>query len=352
MGCRVPPLTVPLCRQLIEEAVRRGSLSIEYLHYEDPRRRVRRADTLCEGIVRGRDWESFSSVDELLEWLSWSTVLLDEKDYLTATVHALSLAPKIAATDYGTARQRDLGQLVTDAVRGFLGEIALAKWLKARFGISVSLDYRRGRLAEFLPSDIKLVNGRPSNLNVSIKTTKLRGMWLDIPFKQIEHSHVFVLVRVGVSREHFLAFLKEISAIKDKILAKAFEMGIVSEDERDNIWRAIPKFTRIPASIAGFFDKREYEDAVSERTSIILAGGEMKRKRFIVNLFAGYWHPERREYRERILEVLRRQGYSVPENVKIEFAGIGNFSRTLHFIVSSGALRRRREDWERLVRDL
>lgn len=304
--------TVSLCRRAVKKAVRRGALPDEYLLYDDPRRKVTHADLLCEGTVRGRDWESFSSVDEWIEWLGWSTVLLDERDYLTAAVHALDLAPRIPATDYGTTRQRDLGQLLTDAIRGFLGEIALAKWLGERFEVRVVLDYRKGPLPEFLPSDIRLVNGRPPRLNVSIKTTKLRGIWLDIPYSQIENSHVFVLVRVGVSREHFLAFLKEISAIKDKILSKARELGIISEDDLASIWDAIPEFTKIPACIAGFFDKREYEDAVKERTSILLADGEEKKKRFVVNKFVGYWHPEQDKYRERLIETLRSQGFAYP----------------------------------------
>lgn len=52
-------------------------------------------------------------------------------------MHVLRLAPKFAATDYGAVRMRDLGQLLTDAIRGFLGELAFTKWLKARFGVSI-----------------------------------------------------------------------------------------------------------------------------------------------------------------------------------------------------------------------
>jgi hypothetical protein len=340
-----------LCIYKAEEAVKRGLLPQEYLLYEDFRQKGKRhIDTLCEGAVRGRDVEKFSSIDEWVEWLGWSTALLDEKDYLQAAVHALGLASRLAGTDYGTARQRDLGQLWTDAIRGFLGEIALVKWLKLRFDIDVELDYRRGPLREFLPSDIKSVNGRPPKLNISIKTTKLRGMWLDIPFRQIEHSDVFVLVRVGVTRGHLLAFLKKISAIKDKIFKEAEELGIVDAEELKKIWSDIPEFAPIPAYVAGFFDKRAYGDCVWRRDSILIADGEMKRRNFVVSRFVGYWNPADEQYKRRLVEVLRSSGKRVPDGASIKFEGMEEFSETLHFIVSSGELKRRREEWEPVIR--
>jgi hypothetical protein len=39
----------------------------------------------------------------------------------------------------------------------------------------------------------------------------------------------------------------------------------------------------------------------------------------------------------------------VREDMKVEFEGIGDFSKTLHFIASSGVLKRRKEDWESIV---
>lgn len=343
---------ISLCKNKVETAVKNRLLPQEYLLYEDIRRGVKHADMLCEGAVRGRDVESFSDIDEWIGWLSWSSVLLDEKDYLTAAVHALDLAPRLAGTDYGTARQRDLGQLWTDTIRGFLGEIAFAKWLKEKFKVRVELDYRKGSLTEFLPSDIRTIEGRSPKLNISIKTTKLRGIWLDIPYKQIEHSDVFVLVRVGVTREHFLAFLKKISVIKDKILDKALKLGIINDEELRDIWGTIPEFTKIPAYVAGFFDKRIYGNKIKKRDSIFLVDGVMKKKRFVINKFVGYWHPKQEEYKNRVIELLRGKGKVVPSDVRIEFEGIRDFSSTLHFIVSSGVLNRRREDWENLIKQI
>lgn len=345
-------MALEVCRYKVAEAVKKGVLPREYLLCEDSRCRYRHVERLCEGAVRGRDIEYFSGIDEWIDWLSWSTVLLDEKDYLVAAVHALDLAPRLAGTDYGTTRQRDLGQLWTDTIRGFLGEIAFVKWLELRFGVKAELDYRKGPLTEFLPSDIKSVDGRQPRLNISIKTTKLRGIWLDIPYKQIEHSDIFVLVRVGVTREHFLAFLKKISVIRDKILGKAIELGIISDGELKSIWDTIPEFTSVPAYIAGFFDKRIYSDEIKRQNRIFIVDGVMKTKRFIINKFVGYWHPKRELYKKIVIEMLRSQGKRIPNNVKLEFEGIGDFSSTLHFLVSSGALKRRKEEWQAVIKDI
>jgi hypothetical protein len=299
-------------------------------------------EEICEGAVRARDVDVFGDYSRWIEWLGWASAVLDENDYLKAAVYGLSLAPKLAGTDYGTARQRDLGQLWTDVIRGLLGEIAFVKWLKERFGISAELDYRLGPLEEFLPSDIKSINGREPKLKVSIKTTKLSGLWLDVPGAQIEHSGVFILVRVGVTREHFIAFLKKISVVKDKLMREAVERGLVKKEEIEQIWDAIPEFTAIPAYTAGFLDKTEIQDKLKDRHTIIEADGDVKIKKVVINRFLGFWHPGEDAYKKMLKDLLRKKGRSVEDGMDIEFEGIGNFSKALHFVASSGILKKRR----------
>jgi hypothetical protein len=117
------------------------------------------------------------------------------------------------------------------------------------------LDFRLDSLEEFLPLDIKGIDGRPPKLKVSIKSTKLESIRLDVPGEQIEHSDIFMLVRLDVTREHFLAFLKEISAIRDKLLEEVLKKRFVTEEGLREAWDAIPRFTPIPACIVGFLDK-------------------------------------------------------------------------------------------------
>jgi hypothetical protein len=57
----------------------------------------------------------------------------------------------------------------------------------------------------------------------------------DIPGKQIVHSDIFVFVRVDVTREHFVAFLKKISVIRDKLISEARARGLLSKEELNEI---------------------------------------------------------------------------------------------------------------------
>ncbi len=310
-------------------------------------------EDLCEGAVRGLDVAELGGLDEWIKWLGWSSVVLDENDYLTAALHALRLAPKLVATDYGTSRQRDLGQLWADSIRGFLGEMAFAKWLREKYGRSVELNYSWGSLKEFLPSDIKSIDGRTPNLKVSIKTTKLSGVWLDIPGAQIMHSDVFVLVRVGMTRQHLLSFFKKISVIRDKLIAVAQERGLLGDEELKEIWDAVPDFSPLPAYIAGFLEVSEIREHIVNRYAIIEADGDVKKKRVVINRYLGYWNPRERHVYDKVLrELLRKKGRNIGDNMKVEFEGIGEFSGESHFITSSGLLKKRKEEWDELVKRL
>ena len=328
------------CVHKVRDAVSRGELLEAFRGFEEE---------LCDGAIKGLDLGQFADCDDWITWLKWASISLDENDYLKAALYGLSLAQKLAATDYGTSRQRDLGQLWTDTIRGFLGEIAFMKWLRERFGVIVELDYERGPIAEFLPSDIRSVNGREPRLRVSIKTTKLGGIWLDIPGAQIKHSDVFVLVRAGITREHFIAFLKKISVIGEKFVKEALNRGLLREEELREIWNAVPEFESIPACIAGFLDKSEYADELKNEYSVIDVDGKVGRKRVVINKYLGFWHPEKLEYKVVVRDLLKKKGKNVTSDMEIEFEGIGNFSRTLHFIASSGILKKKKEHWERLL---
>lgn len=340
------------CTSRASSAISQGKLPGAFKGFEED---------LCEGAVRGLDVDQLGGLDEWIDWLNWSSVVLDENDYLKVALHALRLAPTLRGTDYGTARQRDLGQLWTDAIRGFLGEIAFAKWLREKYGLAVELDYSRGPLEEHLPSDIKSVEGRQPRINISIKTTKLNGIWLDITGDQIEYSHVYVLVRVGVTREHLIAFFKKISVIRDKLMKIARERGLLSEEELSEIWNSVPEFSPLPAYVAGFLDKSEISEQIKNKHSIIEADGEVKVgkkvskkvgkkvSKIVINKYMGYWSSGEDNYAKNLREYLRRKGKNIKDDMKIEFEGIREFSSALHFIVNSGLLKKRKEDWDSIV---
>ncbi|MEM3647161.1 MAG: hypothetical protein QW334_03335, partial [Thermofilum sp.] len=196
---------------------------------------------------------------------------------------------------------------------------------------------------------------REPKLRVSIKTTKLQGMWLDIPYAQLEHSDVFVLIRVGVSRGHLIAFLKDISVIMEKMLALARSQGLEVNEEEFRI--SIPEFKNIPAFVVGFFDKSEVADKLLDRRTVLIADGRLGRKRsggyrLILDKFAGWWNPNDPECERRVVDSFMKihpEARLDANELNIKFEGLGRTSETLHFLVSSGALKRRREDWEKLI---
>lgn len=339
LGSRIKPKA---CVEEIKRAVKSGRLPQVLLDSGDGKKT--HADELCEGAVKGRDIDGFGSIESWLRWLEFSVVQLDERDYLIAAVHALRLAPRFAATDYGTARMRDLGQLWTDAIRGFLGELAFAKWLKTRFDASIELDYEKKSLEEALPTDVKCVNGKRPPFGVSIKTTKLGGVWLDVPYRQLERSRVFILVRVGVTRYHFVSFLKVISVIRDKLLQLAVGGNLIGKTEAEEIWKSIPDFKPVIAYIAGFVDKQDYSNVEDDKESIILVEGKLTQKKFAIYKYLGWWHPDLSDKIKILCEI--------PQSVKIEFEGIKEFTRTWHFLASSGVLKKSEKAWEQLISEL
>lgn len=44
-------------------------------------------------------------------------------------------------SDFGTGRQREFGQKITNWVKGQLGEVAVKKFLKREFNLDVELDF-------------------------------------------------------------------------------------------------------------------------------------------------------------------------------------------------------------------
>lgn len=272
-------------------------------------------------------------------------VWLDKDDYLRSLVRALWLAPVFAGTDFGKSRQRDMAQVWTDASRGFLGEIAVLKFLKEKFDIEIAFDTRRGELEEFLPTDIARVKKlheewRPPNVRVSIKTIKFNSRWLDVPGAQIEHSEVFILVKIGILRHHFLSFLKAVSFLKDKLFPTAKDLGELNDAMAERLWDEIPQFDPIPAYIAGYLDKNELSLPIQE---LIFKIKGRKDKRIAVTQGIGIFsidtlrdHPDIRK-----LDPSRA--------LRIEIEPIIDSITEPHFLAHSGSLKWGKENWQKLV---
>jgi hypothetical protein len=255
-------------------------------------------------------------------------------------INALKIVNSAAATDYGSSRQRDLGQHWGDLTRGYLAEYAFALYLQKVWGVDAQLDHEQGPIDDYTETDIHQVKFsqdtvfRPTRLNISIKGTKWNGIWLDVPGAQFKKSDVHVLVKVGVGRDHLFAYLKYISVFKDKVLRKGIEIGVLDEGEANVLFNLLPEFQPIPAYICGFAPRdMEYLD--------LPYVGKKGIKHFTVSKWRG-------AIRTGDLELIAERE-NLPKGGNVKFEGIGRFSHDSGYLFNVGSLNWRHEEWQQFV---
>jgi hypothetical protein len=218
------------------------------------------AETLAEQLVRGA--EGGSELEDFENWLGnrfkAQLVWLNNDDYTRAITRALPQALRFAAADFGSTRQRDLGQLWTDTARGFLGEIAFQRFLKDQLSVSIEHDISMDKeIGEYISSDIKSVHDartgytRPPKINVSVKTGRFNEHWADkYGAEKTKFIKDVVFVRIGLTPQHFIAFLKASSFFETELLPAAEKLGELTAQSRKRVWNIIPEFESIPAYIS------------------------------------------------------------------------------------------------------
>ena len=217
--------------------------------------------------------------EELDRWTAlrnYRTVSLEIEDYIQCLEFALrSFYAYTSTSDFGTATQRGAGKFVDNFTSGKLGEIAVRKFLKDKTGIDIKLDFalRDAVVGQDITEVSKPRRGprvyNPPRLRVSIKTTKLKNVWLIVPQSELDDparaSDIYVLARVELSLDHAFRFLKGHALL-------------------ENITDIIPEFEPLAAEVVGFVWKDELsaKDPVSEipgqaiKPSYILPSGELR----------------------------------------------------------------------------
>jgi hypothetical protein len=284
--------------------------------------------------------ENFDTYTWLTERFYPNCVFIDEDGYSRMCIDALKILGSTAATDYGSSRQRDLGQLWADMTRGYLGEYAFRVFLKQKFSLDSQLGHDKGDLSDFLPTDIHLIREnsgeyRVPKLKIGIKTTKWNGIWLDIPGEQFNHSDIHILIKVGTGRDHLFSFFKKISVFQDKVLKIGKDIGALTESESEEIYNNIPTFQPIASYVCGFADKnKKYFD--------LSYGGKKGTKNYTINSWNGPIKPgdlEKIKVKEKIAG-------------KVTFEGIGEFAHDKGFLYNTGSLLWKKEDWDKVIQKL
>ena len=282
----------------------------------------------------------FVDESDLKVWLEQrflpNCILIDEIGYAKMCVDALKILSTTAPTDYGSSRQRDMGQLWADMTRGYLGELACLKFFEKN-GIKATLGHEAGALQQYLPMDIHNIiqkdgTTREPKIKIGIKTTKWNGIWMDIPGNQFDHSDIHILVKVGAGRDHLFSFFKGLSVFKDKVLKKGVEVGSLSAKESDDLYSRLPNFKPIPAYVVGFARKDQVY-------SLLPYEGKRGKKHFNVTSWNG-------KISEGDLEKIKSKEDVVGS---VKFEGIGEFAHDSGYLFNAGKLHWKSDDWKKFI---
>jgi len=298
------------------------------------------ASTIVEKAIQGGE----TKINDIDSWYAErfrpNIINIDTEGYTKMCVDALKILNSTAATDYGTSRQRDLGQLWGDMTRGYLGEYAFQIFLKNKFNIESELDHTQGELKNYLSLDVHKIRKndeefRAPNIKIGIKTTKLNGIWLDITGQQFFHSDIHVFVKIGASRDHLFAFFKSLSVFKDKVLPKGIQAGSITVEEADELYNSLPSFSNIPAYICGFVDSRyQYEELSYE--------GIKKTKNYTITGWNGPYFPD---------NINKIKQIECP-NGSVKFEGIGEFSNGQRYLFNTGKLKWKNDSWQEIINSI
>lgn len=298
---------------------------------------------LISAAIEGR--ETTNVTTDIEAWIDNqflpNLVIVDQAGYTEMCIDALKTISTQKLTDFGSSKQRDFGQAWSDTIRGYLGEFAVKKYFKREFGVETRLAHQRGVASTFYDSDISEIydrgTWRKTKTFIGIKTAKFNGLWLDVPKEQFAKSHVHIQVKIGVDQTHLFSFFKELSVFRDKILRAGLDGQFLSEQESDQIWNDIPRFTAIPAYVSGFAKRDEHYSDLDYK-------GTMARKHFTIHTYRGHLPAD---YRQRIA---KREGLSSGGMVK--FQSIGEFTSADKYLFNTGTLRRDKSEWQKVVSSL
>lgn len=196
----------------------------------------------------GRYYFSKAKLSEWLKSYNWRTISLNREDYRLCLDFALAQHFRgYVLSDWGTGRQREFGQKLTNWVKGQLGEVAVKKFFENEFGTKIDLDFEMHE--EIVPQDITSVfeNGkrREPKLKVGIKSSKPKNAYLVLGDNEVKlknrKSDAYVFCRPNLPDDHILRITHEkiIEEVKNQQHFKTYE-------------KLIPKFENIPCEIAGF----------------------------------------------------------------------------------------------------
>jgi len=205
---------------------------------------------------RGRFYFAQEELDKWSKGFKWRTVDLTKEDYALCLDFALAQHFRgYVLSDWGTGRQREFGQKVTNWVKGQLAEVAVKKFFKSEFNVTVELDFEIHK--DIVPQDIIGVveNGikRTPKIDIAIKSSKPKSAYLVLAGNEVNftnrRSDIYIFCRPDIPDDHLLRITK------DKIIE------IVQREPLFPTYvNEIPGFENIPCEIAGYCWRVDLEE--------------------------------------------------------------------------------------------
>lgn len=234
--------------------------------------------TCLERIGKGRYYFDKSILQKWMEKRKLNTVMLSRDDYRLCLDFALAQHFRnYVMSDFGSGRQREFGQKITNWIKGQLGEVAVKKFFKEKFDFDIELDFEIHD--NIVPQDIIKVikNGksRDPKIGVGIKSSKPKNVYLVLGENEItrpeRRSDVYIYCRPDIPDDHLLRITRGaiISLVKGEPHFSKY---------KDNI----PDFQDIPCEVVGWCKYDELQK-VSEipgqpfdGVRFVIASGKLK----------------------------------------------------------------------------
>jgi len=150
-------------------------------------------------------------------------------------------------SDWGTGRQREFGQKLSNWVKGQLGEIGLKYFCRERMQRDIELDF--DMYDEIVPQDVlsitrEGVTEKPSN-KIAVKASKPKSSFLVLGTNEVDlderSSDVYVFTRVDLPDDHLLRIAR--NDIKE----------LVRNQQHYSLYEEfIPNLQPISVEVAGF----------------------------------------------------------------------------------------------------
>lgn len=165
---------------------------------------------------RGRFYFDKSILEKWLQDFQWRSIELTIEDYCQCLDFALAQHFRgYVLSDWGTARQREFGQKITNWVKGQLAEVAVKKFIKREFAVEIELDFEIHDA--IVPQDIIGIkeNGRVRlpKIGAGIKSSKPKSSYLVLGENEItiqeRRSDFYIFCRPDIPDDHLLRITKD-----------------------------------------------------------------------------------------------------------------------------------------------